>query len=130
MEFLCDCKPAAFQWVRDNIKSMPKHFYNDLKEMAQALSGIDLLDENARFDVLAELKGRMDQLIAGISCKGYTTSRLGRGKNWSTHGDIWMAEAFRILLLALDPRFATVENVGGFLRRDSSANGSPLLRFL
>ena len=130
LEFLCDNKDSSFQWCQSNCKQEAKRFFYDLKELAQTHMGMDIQDDMLIHEVMAGLAGKLDQLFAGISCKGFAMSRHGRGQNWASHSDIWMAEAFLCLLLLILPRFASVENVEGFLKRDTVGNGSPLLRFL
>ena len=130
MEFLNDNKPASYQWCKANGMKPPRHFYTDLKDLARSQEGADLLSDGQVYKFIEELKGKLHQLFAGISCKGYFMSRHGRGFSWTSRPDIWMAEAFLMVLLAALPRFASAENVMGFLKKDSCGNGCPLLRFL
>ncbi len=129
LKFVCDNKEAAYQWVMSNNKVIPEVYYPDLKKLCESLTGADLLSDLSEIP-LSGLVRTLDLFFAGISCKGFSIARTGRGKSWLNHADVWMAEAFIRLLMVLLPRFACVENVLGFLRPDSDGNGSPILRFL
>ena len=107
---------------------MPEVYFAELKKLVQELSGNDLLQDGKEMPLPA--KHALDVFFAGISCKSYTMNRSGRQFSWMDHGDIWQIEAYLRLLLALLPKRACLENVGGFMRGDTSGNGSPLLRFL
>ena len=127
--FVCDNEARSVQWIRSNNVVAPEHFFSDLKMLAREFKDFDVIGELAR---LIELPREevIHYFFASISCRGYSFGRTGRQLSWADHPDTYMIEAFLVLLMAVKPHRAGLENAWGFLKRDTQGNGTPLHRFL
>ena len=138
--FYSDSKEAAFNFVNDN-NDPAEHYFVDC---------YDLMDDNQdeEHEPTPNLKGRcayhgwqwcallipallLDMFIAGISCKPFSVSRSGRHEGTSTHEEANLVWVFLKILFKIQPRYACLENVWGFVIAESTKDPvSPLQNML
>ena len=123
--FHVEKKVWALHFVEDNFPNdMPEHIYLDLKTLME--QGKCNCNRCGRECYLNTAKKYLDVLVGGISCKSYSWARTGRGASWANHSDVWMVDAFLLMLVNLEPLKAILENVFGFLKVDRATRKAPI----
>ena len=142
MAFGCDSKESAFNFVDENQETKPEHWFVDVMELDEKAEPAEG-DENGGTTIqgrcachgmsmcaLTIAKLWIDQLVAGISCRPFSTSRMTRMTMGSeAHSDFMLLPAFIRMLQRLQPKGALLENVFGMSLPESTDDPvSPLMK--
>ena len=105
------------------------HHFKDAKEVAKFGRGFCM-----RHNQICEpddMCGRSTFVIAGVSCRLFSTANKDRTKGTKDHEDAGLAEAWVLQVERDEPDSAVLENVFGFAMRESKAEpASPLVQLL
>ena len=124
MIFDCDGSPHAIRFHQQNRKFGVRHSFISVQHM---LGGEGLCTEHGYGVCKIEVPKRwLHVLIAGISCRSYTTTRTNRQQSWQNHADSWLIDAWLTCLLRYEPLSSILENVMGFLKPDRASKTTPL----
>ena len=127
--FKVDNKPSAWRFCQKQ-GFTTGHFFVDARELT-ANSGRGVCANHGLINCSALTTEQLDFVLAGISCKAYSTARTGRHEGTQNHSEARLLEEFVRLLRIFKPKKACLENVIGFLFPDSKTSGTtPLLRFI
>ena len=132
--------PCDFHWKVDNKPSAWRfcqkqgfttgHFFVDASDFT-ANCGRGVCANHGLINCSALTGQQLDFVLAGISCKAYSTARTGRREGTLTHPEAMLLHEFVRVLTLFRPKKACLENVLGFLFPDSKGSDTtPLLRFI
>ena len=128
--FSADNKQACMKFWQDNYPEVFKHQFYDVTEMAE----MDTAKCTKCFGLCVCTMAIMclDVLIAGFSCKPYSTARTGRHSEGTTkHKDVKVLHAVLRWIVLCQPKCCILENVFGFAVPESeTCTETPLQRLL
>ena len=135
--FTNDNKASCYRWVEAN--GPHGHHFIDLREIAANLKTTDkewsfeatCTSHEMEHCTVSMPKGVVDSIITGTSCKPFSLARTGRMLGTHQHDDSDLMLAFCKLVQGVQPAFAILENVAGFMLPESkSVSQSPMQKLL
>ena len=114
----CDNKDFAYRFMRSN-KFITEHHWVDANELFT--QGVGRCAVHGFGQCQLELVGKLDVLVAGITCQPYSTARSTRFTGGTlAHDEASLVDRFVDAVRMLQPKKAVLENVMGFLMAESS----------
>ena len=129
--FSMDSKETAYRFCEEN-GGLPEHHFVDGRDWLKSgnLCGRCSQHNFAKCS-LTMPKMFLDILLAGVSCRPYSTARAKRVSGTRSHQDSDLMDVFIQAMIQLEPRVGVLENVFGFCMPENQHDRtSPLERFL
>ena len=128
--FSMDIKPTSFRFIESN-HGVPTHHFCDAREFLNGSTSGRCAAHGFSKCSLRMAKRTMDILLAGVSCRPFSTARQARFQGTQDHEDSQLMESWFNLMVELEPLNGIVENVFGFILPESTRDrSSPISRFL
>ena len=134
-QFAMDNKPASYNWILANGlggPDGPAHHFVDAREIQESTEWTCAKHQMNKCSPLADQNQVIDILVAGFSCRPYSTAREHRlSGGASKHPDSDLFTTFIEAMKLLKPDNGLAENVFGFSLPESTRDSkSPLERFI